>query len=502
MNRKQLGITYLFFFIAFLCYSQELPQAEITFDFNDNTFKEKNNRLPLKAVGASLVSDRFGNKESAVRLNGHLNSYLNLGTSKLLKPKKGTISLWVNIDRAVRTGRGAAYNPIIVTKNSENHGWYNAYTIGFELGSECLSTVSSLDSLKSEAIVIASNPIVYNKWYHLAISFDNDSLFFYIDGKLQNSSYKGFETMYLESDSVVVGHAASKINERFTLGIFDDIQIYHSVLSPSQIKELFTAPNPNALKRKLDELMKYGLLVLGVTILIIIMIYRNKQKLKKQREQLELNNRITELEMQVVKTQMNPHFISNCLAAIQDLIFKGSIDRAGQYLAKFSLFMRQVLNYSDKTFITLSEELELIKLNIELEQLRFSDNFEYNVRIANDVDVCEVMIPSLITQPIIENAIWHGLLPIKEKRKPVLNLFVYQKEDSLLIEIKDNGVGRNINSIVKKNSKGTQLIRDRLESLSKLSGSKNYKISIKDIYTENEEALGTTVIIELDNQKF
>lgn len=502
INNMILHRYVLFTFLAFsitILKAQELPVAEVTFDFNDHVFKEKNDKLKMKAIGASLSNDRFGNKESAVHLDGNLYSYLNLGTSTILKPKKGTISIWVTIDRDVRTGRGSPSNPIIVTKNSENRGWYNAYYVGYELATNRIGAVSSIDSVSSEAIAFGKDSLIFNKWYHIAITFNNDSLWLYIDGELQNRSFKGFETFYLPSDSVVIGHGASKVNERFTQGCFDDIQFFHRVLKPNEIKDLYNAPNPNAFQRKLTEAFKYGLIVLLITLTIIFILYRNKQKLKKQKERLELDNKIAQLEMQVVKTQMNPHFISNCLAAIQGLIYDGSVEKAGQYIAKFSLFMRRVLNYSDKTFISLEEELELVKLNVELEQLRFRDKFEFTLSIDKDVDVFEVMMPSLITQPIIENAIWHGLLPLKDKRKPTLKMYVYQKEESLYIEIEDNGVGRDPVLVDKRNSKGTRLIKDRLESLSRLSGSSNYKMEIVDLKNGSPDPKGTKVILQLDN---
>jgi LytS/YehU family sensor histidine kinase len=236
-----------------------------------------------------------------------------------------------------------------------------------------------------------------------------------------------------------------------------------------------------------------------VLLIILLMLYRNKQKLRKQKEQLELNNRIAGLEMQVVKTQMNPHFISNCLAAIQELMYDNKIDKAGQYIAKFSLFVRQVLNYSDKASITLNEELELIKLNVELEQLRFRDSFEFNVDLAPGLNLGEVTIPSLITQPIVENAIWHGLLPLREKRRPILNIRLYQKNGSLFVEVEDNGKGRDVVMVKQKVSRGTRLINDRLEILRRLSGSANYKMEVIDLVDEKGEASGTKVILQVEN---
>ncbi len=207
-----------------------------------------------------------------------------------------------------------------------------------------------------------------------------------------------------------------------------------------------------------------------------------------------------DLEIKVVKAQMNPHFISNCLAAIQELIYNNEVDKAGQYIAKFSFFMRQILNYSDRNLVTLKEELEMISLNMELEQLRFKDDFEFILKVENEIETTEVMIPSLITQPFIENAIWHGLLPLKGIRKPKLKLTIKPENGFINIEIEDNGVGRmdkGVNS--SRNSKGTKLVKDKLEHMNKLANAPIYDLKIVDLHDANGKAAGTKIIIQIKN---
>jgi hypothetical protein len=489
----------LFFLVVCIRVNAQVQnEAEIIFDFNGHTFNEKHNKVKERANAVTLHDDRFGNEGSAVYLQGNINSYLSLGTSPLLKPKKGTVALWVKLDRDVRSGKGYPFNPIICTKNSTNHGWYNAYHIGLDLTSSRFATVMSIDSVKPEAIAHSIDKVKYGQWYHFVITFD-DTLRFYINGELQNKSPVPFDVVYLPGDSVVVGHSASRVNERFSEGTFDDIYIFHRVLNEKEVREIYNAPNPNEFKRILNEILKYFGIAMILVFIILVLVYRYRKKLKQQKERLELDKHIAELEMKVVKTQMNPHFISNCLAAIQELIYSGNIDKAGQYIAKFSLFLRQVLDYSDKTYITLEEELGIIKLNIELEQLRFKENFNFNIDLRSEINAREILIPSLITQPIIENAIWHGLLPLKD-RKPWLGINIYSRDGSVFVEIEDNGVGRkregNGNG---KKSMGTKLVKDKLESISKLTESTNYKLEIVDLYSENGTASGTKIIIELDN---
>lgn len=494
-------ILIVFLFFSFVsAYSQIDSTISLTFDFNDHLIKEKNNKVIPKPVGVTLTNDRFGNEKSAAYIHGNISSYLNLGTSKLLKPETGTISLWVNLDRRIYAGKGYESNPIITTKNAEGEDFVIAYCIIYDCYSEKLLACSSKDSL-NEAIIVAEEKFTFGKWHHLVISQDSSFFAFYINGILQQKVNKNFNTKYLSSDSVVLGHTASKKNERYSIGGFDDIQMFHRVLSNKEINELYNAPNPNRLRNIFNEFLKYGIIILLLGSVIIGLIIRNKRNLKKQKEQFELINRITELELKVVKAQMNPHFISNCLTAIQELIYNNDIDKAGQYIAKFSYFLRQVLNYSDKNYITIAEEIEIIKLNVELEQLRFKNEFDFQLIIDEKINCDEVLIPALITQPFIENAIWHGLLPLNNSRKPKLKINIQLQESLPIIEIIDNGVGRDLTKLLSENSKGTKLAVDKIESLNRLYKTSNYKMEIIDLIDDSGNQIGTKIRIQLDTIK-
>jgi hypothetical protein len=500
--RNPLYKTCLFLF-CLLCSATLFSQIDsttlLTFDFNDHEIREKDHLVSSKPVGVSLSNDRFGNERSALYVHGHLYSYLNLGTSPLLKPKKGTVSLWVNHERVVVAGKGYESNPILVTKNSPRNDFYDAYVIFYDCKSERFMAFSSKDSTE-QAGANSLEKVIFNQWYHLVITYDHTHFAFYINGELQLNSRKNFETVFDPLDSVVVGHGANIKNVRYMRGTVDDIKIFHRVLTKEEIMQLYLEPNPNKLKNLMKELARYGSIILVLIIVIILLIIRNRRNLKKQKEQFELINRITELELKVVKAQINPHFISNCLAAIQDLIYENDIDKAGQYIARFSYFLRQVLNYSDKNYISLAEELEIIKLNMELEQLRFKNEFNFKLVIDEDVDT-EQLIPALICQPFIENAIWHGLLPLNNLRAAQLKVTVIQKEDTTCIEIEDNGVGRRPSNSFDESSKGTKLVLDKIETLNRLSGNLKHRVEIIDLKDENAKPVGTKVVILVDNHK-
>ncbi len=467
----------------------------LSFDFDDHRIEEKHHRVSPKPVGVSLTNDRFGNEQSAVYVHGHLYSYLNLGTSPLLKPRKGTISLWVNHERKVFAGKGYESNPIMITKNSTGDDFNDSYVLFYDFKSERFMAFASKDSTE-QAGANSIEKVIFNRWYHLVLTYDDTHLAFYINGELQLRSRKNFETVFNPLDSVIVGHGANKKNERYMRGSLDDIRIFHHVLTQQEIMDLYRAPNPNKHKVFMQEFLRYGGIILVLILIIVLLIIRNKRNLKKQKEQFVLINRITELELKVVKAQINPHFISNCLAAIQELIYD-DVDKAGQYIAKFSYFLRQVLNYSDRNYITLSEELEIVKLNVELEELRFKDQFSFEFVIDKQVDT-EQRIPALISQPFIENAIWHGLLPLHNKRPARLMVRVTRRENAICMEIEDNGVGRRPCAEPGANPKGTRLVLDKIEALNRLSKGVNHHIDIIDLKDENGEAAGTKVLILID----
>jgi hypothetical protein len=236
---------------------------------------------------------------------------------------------------------------------------------------------------------------------------------------------------------------------------------------------------------------------IGVSVLFSWLFMRSLSKRKRARENME--RMLTEYRLTALKSQINPHFMSNSLVAIQNLILQNDTDSANLYIAKFSLLLRSLLDYSNKSAASLKSELAMIELYVELEQLRFSNKFEFKIDIASDVDVNDTFIPTLITQPFIENAIWHGLLPLSSETAAKLTLGIRMNDRSLIISIKDNGVGRGYHKDkrTERVSKGTELIAARIETLNQLYETTGGKIEITDLKDENGMSLGTLVTIEL-----
>lgn len=218
---------------------------------------------------------------------------------------------------------------------------------------------------------------------------------------------------------------------------------------------------------------------------------------------MELNVKMAESKFSNLRLQMNPHFLFNSLSSIQHLIVSQQTNKAYKYLTLFSNFLRSLLNYAEKNFLPLDEELKIVRMYIELESLRFDQSFSWEIKTDEHLTNDEIFVPTLMIQPFVENAIWHGLLH-KEGDKKLLIHFQNSTEEYLTCTVEDNGVGREESTRIRKNkissmvheSKGISIIKERLKLLEQKTG-KPAGLEVKDIYNEKNEATGTKVIITI-----
>lgn len=197
---------------------------------------------------------------------------------------------------------------------------------------------------------------------------------------------------------------------------------------------------------------------------------------KNEKELMELNVKMAESKFLNLRLQMNPHFLFNSLSSIQHLIVSQQTTKAYKYLTIFSNFLRSLLNYAEKNFIPLDEEVKILNMYVELESLRFDESFHYEIKVDDSLTQDEVLVPSLMVQPFAENAIWHGLLH-KEGEKKLMIHFTGD-DDALLCIIDDNGIGRKKAAEIKNNkissrvheSKGISIINERLQLLQQKTG--------------------------------
>lgn len=232
-----------------------------------------------------------------------------------------------------------------------------------------------------------------------------------------------------------------------------------------------------------------------------IIAIESQQSLQKQKMELHyINEQLYKTKLEALRSQMNPHFIFNSLNAIQECILTGKIDSAYQYLSKFSKLQRMVLSNSEKELIPLKKEIEMLELYLELESLRFSKSFTYKIEACGNILEEDVMIPSMITQPFVENALWHGLRSKQDEQ--ILTIVYTETDDQLSITVSDNGIGRAAAEKIKKEklgmdqheSRGTILMQNRLSILERQL---NVQIDLEIIDVINKEGMpiGTTVKI-------
>jgi tetratricopeptide (TPR) repeat protein len=224
------------------------------------------------------------------------------------------------------------------------------------------------------------------------------------------------------------------------------------------------------------------------------------QRLEGERAKAALQQRAKELEVQALRSQMNPHFIFNCLNAINRFILGHETEAASDYLTKFSRLMRMIMNHSRHSTVTLADEIEMLQLYLEMERLRFKDAFDYRLDVEEDLDTEEVRIPPLLIQPFVENAVWHGLMHKEQRGSLLIRLRV--DGNRLTCIVRDNGIGRKragmlrSKSAEKHKSMGMQITAERMALLAGAEDPKPF-FQIEDLHDAMGAPAGTQVTLTI-----
>lgn len=232
-------------------------------------------------------------------------------------------------------------------------------------------------------------------------------------------------------------------------------------------------------------------LIFASTILLGLLLF-----IIKTLNSIKIKNK--KIELQSLRREMNPHFVFNSLNSINNYIAQNDELAANKYLSAYSNLMRSTMENSNKDFISLSTELELLKRYLDLEQLRFSDKFSYTISVDENIDCDTIEIPNMLIQPQVENAIWHGLRYKETKGLLQLDFVLHNKQ--LLIKIEDDGIGFTKSQLLKTknqqshNSIGIKNTKNRITLLNNLY-SKNISYKTTELLTPNE---GTVVKISFD----
>ncbi|MBL7700915.1 MAG: histidine kinase [Ferruginibacter sp.] len=248
--------------------------------------------------------------------------------------------------------------------------------------------------------------------------------------------------------------------------------------------------------------------IIAIAVLLFGSMYIYfRQRLQNEKKNNELLAQKMELEQELhqsmlasIKSQMNPHFLFNALNTIQSYIYTNEKENASQYLGKFSELTRMILNMSNKEKVSLADEIKTLQLYLELEQLRFEEKLNYSITVDKELSTETFLIPSMLVQPYVENAIKHGLM--HQKNKWQLHIDFTQKQNAVEITIDDNGVGRQASEAINRQKTKTHQSfasnanQKRLAILNK--GLKQaIALQVIDKKDANGQAAGTAVILNI-----
>lgn len=241
----------------------------------------------------------------------------------------------------------------------------------------------------------------------------------------------------------------------------------------------------------------YISLFLYSLILALIIGFRNKELEKKSKNaELKLALKLKEMEelkMTALQSQMNPHFLFNSLNSINNFILKNDVEKASDYITKFSKLIRIILNSSSSSTVCLSEELKTLALYVKLEQIRITGGFTFLVTLDEKINFDRIFVPPLFLQPFIENAIWHGITKVEGYKE--IHLYIKKEGSNIKCEIIDNGIGidrtKNTSHISERRRfYGAEATENRIKVLHK-----NKNVQIKTSNVSNGNKTGTHVTI-------
>jgi len=256
----------------------------------------------------------------------------------------------------------------------------------------------------------------------------------------------------------------------------------------------------NPVKLKINAIWYNTLLfkILSIGLFFSLLWYYFRWRRKNAIRKAETEKQLSDLNMKALRAQMNPHFLFNSLNSIRYQILSNDKQKAANYLTKFSRLVRYILQNSEQEFVSLADELYLMQLYIDMEQIRFVDKFDFVQEIAPELEQSKVLIPPMIIQPFLENAIIHGINPLE--RRGLLTLKIYKEIDRIHIIVQDNGIGIQASKKLKgdtmyKKSMGMDITKNRIEIFLD-SSVVDHKL-IEDLYDENGNPAGTKVHFSL-----
>jgi LytS/YehU family sensor histidine kinase len=249
------------------------------------------------------------------------------------------------------------------------------------------------------------------------------------------------------------------------------------------------------------QTLPFQVLVIAVVILVtwILVAWRFGIIRKEEQKKVALQQRLNDLEQMALRAQMNPHFIFNCLNSIQNFIINNDLETTNWYLTGFAHLIRQTLDNSEKSNISITNEINYLKRYLELEMMRFGHSFNFSIEVDPAIDPDLVTIPTMILQPYVENSIRHGIRYKRNGEGRIEIKFLKSNSDFLCI-IQDNGIGRKKANDYKSQmhveyqSKGMSLTAERINILNRQL-TDPITIEIIDLTDAQNQPAGTKIVI-------
>lgn len=464
----------------------------------------------LRASLQQVIDNGFAEKDSARIAFG----YYRLGTTFCGDSASSPRRNFIKADSLLKKGLEIAMlknDSSMIALNLANLGWnyylekkYDLAISSYELA---LKYSIPSGSYASTSNILGNLGTIYrdlNK-FERAISFYQKA----IDYGLKSNSLYDLQWIYLDMSNLYLRNAdTSNAYKSFVQykKYYDAYVTNQNIRGLTNARLKYEVDNHNkelellSLRLKNNRLLNYAFTGFFILLFAIGWLLLRGSKLKAKRSISEMNRRISELTQANLRQQMNPHFIFNTLNSIQYYMYQHDKLATNDYLTKFSNLMRRVLENSQHTSVPLNDELDALKLYLELESLRFRDKFEYEINVDEEIDILMYKVPTMLIQPYVENAICHGLMPKSEKG--FVKISIKLKEDFLSCIIEDNGIGRdaarekNSNKRKNHNSLGTQITSSRLDIVNELYGTSMETITT-DLKDKNGEPLGTRVEIHI-----
>lgn len=361
-----------------------------------------------------------------------------------------------------------------------------------------VTTISSVLGYKAEALMLENRLDEALQWAMKNLNYARDNHLELYQADAEKLLYRIYKSRneptlalaYLES-------ANSKLDSIKSAENFKAVQElnvkYETERRSREINEL---EKKNAIQELTITQQRTNVIIISAFVIILIMIgflyFRSRIFREKARRE--------QVKQKLLRSQLNPHFLYNAMNAIQFVILEdASQHKASDYVAKFAQLTRQILEYSNEELITLEEEVSFLANYLEIQQLRFKEPFNFKIDLKVETDPDQLLLPPMLTQPFVENAIEHALN--KKGADGIINIQIEEESDLLLIIIDDNGSGRRISAEQKNHkSMATQITQERIATIRKLKGEK-VLFEIQDLVDSNTAPSGTRVIFKLPINK-